>query len=73
MHSKLHSRLQSSLVVKFVTLCAAYETGRLFSLVLTSEALLSILGHFMMISVNGKMVIHDRSIKHCMARLIKKS
>ena len=40
---------------------------------LTSEALLSILGPRMMISVNGKMMIYDRSIKHFMARLIKKS
>ena len=40
---------------------------------LTSEALLSILGPRMMISVNGKMMINDRSIKHFMARLIKKS
>ena len=39
----------------------------------TSEALLSILGPRMMISVNEKMKIYDRSVKHFMARLIKKS
>ena len=39
----------------------------------TSEALLLILGPHMMISVNGKMMIYDRSMKHFMAKLIKKS
>ena len=40
----------------------------------TSEALMLILGPRIMISVNGKkMMIYDRSIKHFMAMLIKKS
>ena len=39
----------------------------------TSEALLLILGPHMMISVDGKMMIYDRYIKHFMARSIKKS
>ena len=39
----------------------------------TSEALLSILGPCMMISIIEKMMIYDRSIKYFMARLIIKS
>ena len=39
----------------------------------TSEALLLILRPHIMISVNGKIMIYDESIKHFMARLIKKS
>ena len=39
----------------------------------TSEVLMLILGPRMMISVNGKIMIYGRSVKHFMARLIKKS
>ena len=39
----------------------------------TSETLLLILGPRMMISVIEKMMIYDRSIKHFMVKLIKKS